>query len=441
MLKRPEINQLPSVVKAYLSRNPLISNLESSKYFKLKTPFSNVVVIPVLAELENLPLTLDSLLHSLEFDADESENLTLIILVVNNPPLTSQAATEFSSEINWLSDNRNLLLKLRENSLELPKLSYLQERVTLCWIDASSEGLEINRKFGVGGARKIGMDAALYFLDWNRDPLIISLDADSLVDKNYMCEIRKFFNINPLISGATIDFYHQSGSTPEEERAIRLYEAYIRDYVLGLRSANSPYSYHSIGSTMAFRASAYIKAGGMRPKPAGEDFYFMQALCKVGMTRCPFPIGEINNTRVYPSSRLSERVPFGTGPKLMEYINGMKKNKGCFEDKILFNPHIFRIIKEIIFWAENGTLFESYDKWFSIIPPEAQDFFVKFEFKSAWGKILKNTPLESRKLVIAFHTWFDAFRILKFIHFCENEPYRLEKVSLDRFYSGKTSEK
>ena len=33
--------------------------------------------------------------------------------------------------------------------------------------------------------------------------------------------------------------------------------------------------------------------------------------------------------------------------------------------------------------------------------------------------ILKNTPNEKKKIQWAFHTWFYAFRTLKFVHFCE----------------------
>jgi hypothetical protein len=56
----------------------------------------------------------------------------------------------------------------------------------LCWIDCSSKGFGLKAKGGVGVARKIGMDSSLPYLNWNNDPIILSLDADTIVDANYL---------------------------------------------------------------------------------------------------------------------------------------------------------------------------------------------------------------------------------------------------------------
>ena len=64
----------------------------------------------------------------------------------------------------------------------------------------------------------------------------------------------------------------------------------------------------TIGSAFAVTANAYIKRGGMTRSQAGEDFYFLQTLAQIGT------VGEITTTKVYPSARLSDRIPFGTGP-------------------------------------------------------------------------------------------------------------------------------
>ena len=45
-------------------------------------------------------------------------------------------------------------------------------------------------------------------------------------------------------------------------------------------------------------------------------FYFLQNLVQLGK------VGVITTTKVYPSARLSDRVPFGTGPVLQKWMNG-----------------------------------------------------------------------------------------------------------------------
>ena len=52
----------------------------------------------------------------------------------------------------------------------------------------------------------------------------------------------------------------------------------------------------------------------MNRKKAGEDFYFLQKLFDAGH------FSECNTTRVIPSPRPSDRVIFGTGPAIREYL-------------------------------------------------------------------------------------------------------------------------
>ena len=73
-----------------------------------------------------------------------------------------------------------------------------------------------------------------------------------------------------------------------------------------MKYSNLPYSFHTIGSAFALTASAYTRQGGMNRRKAGEDFYFINKLIKGEI------FGEINDTKVIPSPRISDRVPFGT---------------------------------------------------------------------------------------------------------------------------------
>ena len=411
---------MDSGVLKYCAANPLSYNLESNIPIGSETKFSNAVVIPAFFESDHISNTLSSLFVAVLHNRKIFPGKTRIIVVVNNPSVADCDPLKYR-------DNQKLLQMLRNNAFDFERAGLF-----LSWIDASSPGCEVCKNGGVGLARKIGMDAVLPSMDWEDDPLLFSLDADTLVENNYISAVKEFFVKNPDIVGGSVDFLHQKGATLEEEKAIRLYECYLRHYVDGLRNAKTPYAYHSIGSTIVCRASAYIKAGGMRPKPAGEDFYFLQALCKVGQSKNP--IGSITSTKVYPSPRISDRVPFGTGKKMEEYRERVKasrhnKKNNTHAGAIFYNPTIFKLLKRVIAGVEDGTLEKSFEVWYADLPEEGKSFFDSYGFRETWNKILKNTPGKSEKIKWAFHTWFDAFRILKFIHFCEKPPFNLKKCS------------
>ena len=76
-------------------------------------------------------------------------------------------------------------------------LNITDTKLRLGYIDASSKGFEIpEREGGVGMARKIGMDKALRLLNKNfsEKKLIVSLDADTLVQTNYLDAIKNYFS-------------------------------------------------------------------------------------------------------------------------------------------------------------------------------------------------------------------------------------------------------
>ena len=374
------------------------------------------VVIPVFAELANLHETLESLLAS--FAACPETDLprkSRILLVVNNPPPDTASVPGISAKI---ADNSRLLEKLRSSRMlnELPSFNTLEHPPALEWIDASSPGFEINPKHGVGMARRIGFDALLPMMDWSADPIFCSLDADTLVETDYVTEIADYFRGDPGIPGASLRIEHQRGGTPELERAIRRYENYLRSYVSGLRSAGSPYAYHFIGSAMAFRADAYVKAGGIPAKPAGEDFYLMQALRKT----VPLPgerIGYIDSTAVHPSPRLSDRVAFGTGRRVEALI---KSEKGDSDERLpgcrSYSPDDFKALRTVLDSARSVLITSGEQSFLSSLPASSADFFESRGFREVWPAIVKNTPQSPEKLEWGFHTWFDALRTLQFIH-------------------------
>ena len=135
---------------------------------------------------------------------------------------------------------------------------------------------------GVGLARKIGMDeAVMQFHLLEKDGIIICLDADCEVENNYFVEIEKHFEKYPKTPGCSIKYAHPiSGNDYSNEiyEGIINYELHLRYYNQALRFMRVPYGFHTVGSSMAIRSSAYQKQGGMNKRKAGEDFYFLHKI-------------------------------------------------------------------------------------------------------------------------------------------------------------------
>lgn len=222
-------------------------------------PLPGVIVIPCLAESASLPRTLASLVA----DSSLTAAGLAVVVVVNNRLDAAPGERE---------DNQLTLNYLRSSRGRFP--------FPLGIVDAASPGFELPLKDGgVGLARKLGHDLLLPSLDYSRDPVIISLDADTLVKPGYAGAIMTHFRTTAG-GGAVIPFEHLPAEGERENRAIERYELFLRCYVAGLAFAGSPYGFHTVGSAMACRASAYLKCGGMNRRRAGEDFYFLQSLAK-----------------------------------------------------------------------------------------------------------------------------------------------------------------
>ena len=375
---------IPSSVKKYLDTRGLCGLWKIAG--TQQGGFEGAVVIPSLAETDFLFTTL----HALAQNPSELLQRFLIVVVVNHredAPLSDKL------------DNQQTLQMLAAKN---PSLSGLR----LGWVDAASEGLELPAKRGgVGLARKIGLDLALPQLDYEKvSPLFISLDADTLVRPDYLSALIRHFQ-DAKVSGAVIPFCHQPGSTPEEDRAIKRYELFLRAYVLGLSRAGSPYAFHTVGSAMACSAQAYVRMGGMNVRAAGEDFYFLQQLAKTG------GISKVKGTVVYPSPRASYRVPFGTGRSITRLLAGEN------EAVMFYQTACFQILEEwLALIARNldapGEEIRNKTKGISL---PLTDFLGRVQFPAVWNKLKKNLRTPST-LLSGFHGWFDGLKTMKLIH-------------------------
>lgn len=269
---------------------------------------------------------------------------------------------------------------------------------------------------GVGSARKIGMDEMIYRYHATNQArgIIISLDADTLVAKNYLVEIEQLFRKEPSRVGCTLQFKHRIGelSNPKQQEGMRLYEQHLHYYKQALQFTGYPHAIYTIGSAFACRADAYVKQGGMPRRQAGEDFYFLHKLTNMG------PLAELNSTCVYPSARTSNRVPFGTGPSMQRWLDG---------DQSIGMSYDFAAFQELkSFFDSVATLYTSLPE---VKHPDAlQQFLAEDGF---WENILPE--LRSNCASISgfkkrFFQYFNAFKIIQFLNFAHPSPYSFQLI-------------
>lgn len=267
---------------------------------------------------------------------------------------------------------------------------------------------------GVGLARKIGMDEALLrFAAANYAGLIVCLDADCRVSENYLTAIEEQF-LAELPASCGIYFEHPLGEVHEEElrEGIIHYELFLRYYVNALRYAGFPFAMHTIGSSMAVRADIYAKTGGMNRRKAGEDFYFLHKVVPQGHFM------NISNTTVYPSARISYRVPFGTGKAQAEWQKDPSK---------LCKAYHLQIFEDLKVFLSKGDEFHRADIEKTVanlnsMPETVRAFLEQQNFAKKLEEI-KGSTSSSRSFRKRFFNWFDGFRVLKFVHFARDHFY------------------
>lgn len=259
-----------------------------------------------------------------------------------------------------------------------------------------------HKKAGVGLARKIGMDEAVrIFRKSGNDGAIVCYDADCQCDTNYLDEIELSYS-NPSVQCGIVFYEHQLHRQYHD--AIVDYELYLRYYIDALRFTKFPYAHQTLGSCITVRASMYEKVGGMNTRKAGEDFYFLNKTIPHG------EFIEINSTTVRPSDRISDRVPFGTGKAVNELVN-------TESDYEVYHPNTFEDLKLFFgklesFWNEN--------EWKL---PMTIKTFLGDDWQEQIGSIKSQVGSLTTFKKRFFH-WFDAFKILKFVHFCRDEFYQ-----------------
>jgi glycosyltransferase involved in cell wall biosynthesis len=351
---------------------------------------SLIVVIPCFNE-PDLIRSLESLRKT-----ERPRSGVEVIVVVNSATGSSPAV---------LQQNQRSLAEARQWIEAQP-----EPKLTVHLIDAPNLPA---RHAGVGLARKIGMDEALRRFDdigKMEEGIILCFDADCECAPNYLTSVEEHFRSHRGSPGCSIYFEHAlEGDLPAAVyEAVTIYELHLRYYVQALRYAQYPHAYHTIGSSMAVHARAYMEQGGMNRRQAGEDFYFLHKLIPLG------GFTELNRTAVYPSARASDRVPFGTGRAVSDWLQRPGKGKTyplqAFEDLGL-------LLKTVLTHSARPDS----------VPESVQTFLEEQNFSAALEEIRRNTSTAEafRK---RFFRWLDGFRVMKFVHHARDRFYGEEET-------------
>jgi glycosyltransferase involved in cell wall biosynthesis len=358
-----------------------------------------IVVVPAYNEPGIIRL-LDSLAKCIRPECEVE-----VIIVVNAP---SDASDESISN-NELSIKNIESWKLHNKECFFRLFSIIASPVIPGW--------------GVGLARKTGMDEAVRRFNYLGRPegVILNVDADCLVQENYLKAVYSELLTQKERSACSIYFEHPvSGSEFSDNiyKSIILYELHLRYYLQALAFTRFPDVYHTVGSAIAVKALPYVKAGGMNRKQAGEDFYFIQKLIPVG------GYFSLNSTTVYPSPRESFRVPFGTGasmgklsladnPALFTYnLKAFNDLRLCFE------------MTDRLYSCKTDELSDCY----CFLPEGVKTFITEREWVEKLIEVKENTsgyPSFKKR----FFSWFNMFKVVKYLNFVHQEYYEKQPVA------------
>lgn len=359
------------------------------------------LALPVLNESKILPALIKCL------ENQDYKNFELVVCVNNY-----NSWWDHPEKVDYCFDNQK-------------SIDYLKkiEDFPITVIDRSSKTLGWpQKKGGVGWARKVGMDSISSSA--KDDDLIVSIDADTFYPPDYLSSLVKAFDENPRLDGIAIPYLHKMADH-ETARLILHYEIYMRYYLLNLLRIENPYAFTALGSAMAVTVKAYRKAGGLTPVKSGEDFYFLQKLVKIGQ------LGLWANTIAYPSSRLSDRVLFGTGPALL------KGQNGDWNSYPIYSYKSFDKIRDT---------FQLFGKLFSEELKTPMDEFLVSIFKedNAWLALRQNYKDEGN-FVKACISKVDGLRLLQFLRKQQESIHKSDEECLldflEEFHKDETTKK
>ncbi len=327
----------------------------------------------------------------------------LVILVVNRPEVCDKIALARAQDS--LDTIRQILpVVTAENSLLSWRKTH-SSKISFLLVDRCTHR-PIPNKQGVGLARKIGCDIALglfaekhLITDW-----IHTTDADAHLPVDYFDQ--KF----PEASAAVYPCRYREAA-PDIFFATQIYDQRNRDYQNRLRAAGSPYAYNPTGSLLALHLPSYAQVRGFPKRAGGEDFYLLNKLQKIN------GVAQLDSRPVELESRVSDRVPFGTGPAVAKLLH----TKTPDEEPLFYHPDCFNIFELGLASMRNS----SPSDWLrsKIMPTEFKMALGNLNLHEAQKHLQPlfdsstNDVQTSRSYQQHLDLWFDAFQTLKTIHY------------------------
>jgi hypothetical protein len=324
----------------------------------------------------------------------------LVILVVNSNVEEDPSARML---IDGLTLNRQI--SQLTNQIQLVEKIGGAEGPDLLVIDRYSRGYSIDKKQGVGLARKIGMDIAASLINQRvvSGNWLFTTDADAELPENY-------FNLETGDADAAFIYPFKHVAPPGLKSPMQLYEISMLYYLAGLLWANSPYAYPTIGSTISCSLDRYAAVRGFPKRNTGEDFYLLNKLRKIGKVT----LG--NGDPIIISGRISNRVPIGTG----QAIRAIHELGSPIADFTLEDPRCFSQLKYFLDWL--NAISVTQPKQLLTGDPDTDEYvrhiglMPHYEHK----RLQSPTPGVMRKHL---HDWFDGLKTRQFIHYFRDQHF------------------
>ncbi len=275
----------------------------------------------------------------------------------------SSQSSQQPSNLQWQSTQQQLnLYYLNHAPVNHQSINHqsINQRSAILLVDRCIHGPAIPSNQGVGLARKIGADILCQLIHWGvvTSPWIANTDADAWLPQPYFSVLKNIsktaavlypyehLSLKKLQATHTLSTQATNQETQpsvcEEsptQRPTLLYEFSLHYYVCGLSWADSPYAFHTLGSTIAVDYQHYAKVRGFPKRAAAEDFYLLNKVAKTGTIKTlEYPLIQLQ-------ARASTRVPFGTGPA----VNKLATNTDPLSMP-LYHPDSFLYLRFFLQW-------------------------------------------------------------------------------------------
>ena len=324
----------------------------------------------------------------------------LVILVVNSP-------VEGDPSARLLIEKLTSYQKTRQLTEQVQLIEKFGDATgpDILIIDRFSPGYSITKKQGVGLARKIGMDIAASLINQGviSRRWLFTTDADAELPEDYFCIETE---------GTDAAFLHpfKHVAQPGLSLPMQLYELSMLYYVAGLRWANSPYAYPTIGSTISCSLDRYAAVRGFPKRSTGEDFYLLNKLRKTGEVR----LGGGDPINI--SGRFSDRVPIGTG----QAIKAIHNMDSAIMEFTLEHHQCFSQLKRFLDWLEDVSVTQP--EHLSTGDPGIDDYVQQIGLVPHYERKRLQTPT-TKVMRKHLNDWFDGLKTRQFIHHFRDQHF------------------